>query len=36
MFVKTITNLAAKSSQYAFGVDAKKIVVGVPREVYPN
>jgi len=36
MFVKTISNLVTKSSTYAFGVDAKKIVIGVPKEVYPN
>jgi len=35
MFVKTVHNITSKYL-YAFGVDAKKIVVGVPKEVYPN
>ena len=37
MLARRLTSLAtATTPAYAFGVDAKKLVVGVPKEVYPN
>lgn len=37
MLVRKLTSLAAATTPvYAFGVDAKKLVIGVPKEVYQN
>jgi len=37
MLVRKLTSLAAVTTPaYAFGVDAKKIVIGVPKDVYQN
>lgn len=37
MLVRKLAGLASMSSQvYAFGVDAKKLVIGVPKEVHEN
>jgi hypothetical protein len=35
MLVRKLTSLATATSPiYAFGVDAKKLVIGVPKEVH--
>ena len=37
MLVRKLTSLAAVTTPcYAFGVDAKKLVIGVPKEVYQS
>ena len=37
MLVKRLTGFAGVTAQkYAFGVDAKKVVIGVPKEVHQN
>lgn len=37
MLVRRFTTLASSASPfYAFGVDAKKLVIGVPKEVHSN
>jgi hypothetical protein len=36
MLARKLTGFAAMSQRYAFGVDAKKLVIGVPKEVHQN
>lgn len=37
MLVRKLSSVATATSQfYAFGVDAKQLVIGVPKEVHTN
>ena len=36
MLVRKLTGFASMTQMYAFGVDAKKVLIGVPKEVHQN